>query len=86
MAFNPVIFDLQPSDKNEKEGLYQYIATFSDQSKCRLFLTKKPDWKLAHANRLLNIPCPMCRKDYYCKCMEKHLPAIEAEFLQKIEE
>ncbi|MFD0716671.1 hypothetical protein [Paenibacillus sp. GCM10027626] len=84
MSFNPKIVDIQPSDTNEKTNLYQYVVTLADQSKYRLFLRKNPEWKLDSANRLLNIPCPMCRKDYYCKCMDKHLEKLESEFLSKI--
>ncbi|MCQ6561159.1 hypothetical protein [Paenibacillus mendelii] len=86
MAFNPKITDIQPSDSNEKTKLYQYVVTLTDKSKYRLFLSKNPDWSLNSANRLLNIPCPMCRKDYYCKCMDKHLPQLESEFLSKLGE
>jgi hypothetical protein len=85
MAFKPVITNIQPSDVNEKEGMFQYVVTLSDQSKHRLFLTKNPKWKLNNINRLLNIPCPICRKDYYCKCMDRHLAAFEDEFTDKIE-
>lgn len=84
MAFNPKITDMEVSDINEKTKLYQYVVTLHDKSKYRLFLSKNPEWNLQSANRLLNIPCPMCRKDYYCKCMDKHLDKLEAEFLTKI--
>jgi len=84
MSFNPRIVDIQKSDANDKTKLYQYVVTLTDKSKYRLFLSKNPDWKLNSANRLLNIPCPMCRKDYYCKCMDKHLEKLESEFLSKI--
>lgn len=84
MAFNPRIVDIQVSDTNDKSNLYQYVVTLHDRSKYRLFLTKAPDWKLTSANRLLNIPCPMCRKDYYCKCMDKHLDKLEIEFQSKM--
>ncbi|MFC4775583.1 hypothetical protein ACFO9Q_02145 [Paenibacillus sp. GCM10023252] len=84
MAFSSEIKHIQTSDVNEKSGLYQYVVTTVDQSKYRLFLTKDPDWKLKDVNRLLNFPCPVCRKDYYCKCANKHMPELEAEFIKQM--
>ncbi|HUC91215.1 MAG TPA: hypothetical protein VMS09_04195 [Paenibacillus sp.] len=84
MAFNPSIVDIEAFDKNEKTGLYQFVATLPDQSKVRLFMSKNPKWKLEDVNRLLNNPCPICRKDYYCKCMERHMSSLEASAIEKI--
>lgn len=83
MSFNPKIVEVLPSDANESANLYQYVVTLQDRSKYRLFLSKQPHWKLESVNRLLNIPCPMCRKDYYCKCMDKHIDKLELEFQAK---
>jgi hypothetical protein len=86
MAFYPTIKDLQESDKNPEQNLYQYIATLTDQSKHRLFLKKDEagEWVLMGANRLLNIPCPICRKDYYCKCINDYMPQLEDEFKKNV--
>lgn len=82
MSTKLVIKDIVPSDRNEETGLYQYIATLSNQAKCRLFFSKNPDWKLIGVNRLLNIPCPICRKDYYCNCMSNHAGELERQALE----
>jgi hypothetical protein len=73
--------DVAVSDMNEELGLYQFIVTFHDQSKARAFFRKDGDWKLTNVNRLLNVPCPICRKDYYCKCYEKNSAEIERQLV-----
>lgn len=75
------IRDIAASDKNPKNDLYQFIITLGEGSKARVFFKKSPDWKLIGVNRLLNIPCPLCRKDYYCNCLEKNADEIERQIL-----
>ncbi|XEC96908.1 hypothetical protein AB6A23_10430 [Paenibacillus tarimensis] len=82
MSFKPVIKDITVSDRNEENGLCQFIVTLSNQSKCRLFFGKNPEWKIIGVNRLLNIPCPICRKDYYCNCMSKYANQFEQQVLE----
>jgi hypothetical protein len=79
MSVKFTISNVEKSDINEKAGLYQFIVTFADQSKGRLFYSKNPDWKLINVSRLLNVPCPMCRKDYYCKCLEYYSQELDQE-------
>ncbi|RXZ77075.1 hypothetical protein EBB07_32845 [Paenibacillaceae bacterium] len=83
MAFKPVIKQIEASDQNEDTGLHQFIITLSDHSKCRLFFSKNPDWKIIGVNRLLNIPCPICRKDYYCNCMSNYAQEFEQQVLSR---
>jgi hypothetical protein len=86
MSFNPVIIDIADSgDYNNKEKIYQLIVTLDDNSRTRFFLKKDPEWQLVDVARLLNIPCPVCRKDYYCSCMKRHLPRLEEQFKAKID-
>ncbi|EFM12713.1 MULTISPECIES: hypothetical protein [Paenibacillus] len=86
MSFNPVIVDIKDSgDYNKKEKIYQLIVTLDDKSITRFFLKKDPEWQLIDVARLLNIPCPVCRKDYYCSCMKRHLPRLEEQFKSKID-
>jgi hypothetical protein len=80
MPFKIRISDLAASDINKDLGLYQFIATLSDGTKCRLFYTKNPDFKLTDVNRLQTVPCPVCRKDYYCNCMNR----FTAEFNKEV--
>jgi len=70
------------SDHNEELGLYQFIVTFKDRTKARVFMRKDPTWKITAINRLLNIPCTICRKDYYCKCFERHSVDIESQLVE----
>lgn len=70
------------SDHNEELGLYQFIVTFTDRSKARVFMRKDPDWNFTSVNRLLNIPCTICRKDYYCKCFERHSQDIAHQLIE----
>ncbi len=74
--------NVQLSDHNEELGLYQFIVTFTDRSKARVFMHRDPEWKITGVNRLLNIPCTICRKDYYCKCFEKHAGDIESQLIE----
>ncbi|MBD2860479.1 MULTISPECIES: hypothetical protein [Paenibacillus] len=75
------VTDLQQSDTNEKAGLYQFLATFSDKTKARVFYTKNPDWKITSITRLLTVPCPICRKDYFCNCLERFSDTIHNEIV-----
>lgn len=81
MSSHFYVTDLQPSDSNPEAGLYQFIVTFVDNSKCRAFFSKDPEWRITSANRLLNVPCPICRKDYYCSCMDRRKLEIEREIM-----
>ncbi|MCI3922695.1 hypothetical protein MO973_20900 [Paenibacillus sp. TRM 82003] len=74
---------IQLSDHNEELGLYQFVVSFKDHSKARVFMRKDPDWKLSAVNRLLNVPCTICRKDYYCKCFEKYSDEIERQLVDE---
>ncbi|PWV98412.1 hypothetical protein DFQ01_11847 [Paenibacillus cellulosilyticus] len=86
MSFNPVIINIEDSgDYNNKEKIYQLIVTLDDYSRTRFFLKKDPEWQLVDVARLLNIPCPVCRKDYYCSCMKRHLPRLEEQFKANID-
>jgi len=83
MPFKVKITDLAVSDMNKDLGLYQFIATLTDGSKCRLFYTKNPDFKLSEVNRLQSVPCPVCRKDYYCNCMNRFIADFEREIVDR---
>ena len=83
MALKIHIKTLKAADKNEKEGLYHFVATLSDNTQCRLIYSRKPDWKLIGVNRLLSVPCPICHKDYYCNCLSKHADELEQEIIDK---
>ena len=77
------ITDFVVADRNKDNGLYHFIATLSDNVKCRLIMSSKPEWKIIDVNRLLNVPCPVCRKDYYCNCMARYSKEFERELAEK---
>ncbi|GMK45031.1 MULTISPECIES: hypothetical protein [Paenibacillus] len=67
------------ADKDLKSGLFQYIMTLADGSRARLFYSNKPEWHLTGVTRLLNVPCPLCMKDYYCGCFEKNAELFDRQ-------
>ncbi|MFX3635346.1 MAG: hypothetical protein ACE3L7_17780 [Candidatus Pristimantibacillus sp.] len=71
------------ADKDLGSGLFQYIMTLSEGSKARLFYSKNPEWKLTGVTRMLNVPCPLCRKDYYCNCFEKNAAHFEHQLAEQ---
>ncbi|TMV48158.1 hypothetical protein FE783_19620 [Paenibacillus mesophilus] len=73
------VTDLQQSDSNEKLGHFQFLVTFADKSKCRIFYDKNPDWKISNITRLLTVPCPICRRDYFCNCLDRFTDEIHRE-------
>ncbi|ANY67360.1 hypothetical protein ABEW34_14725 [Paenibacillus algorifonticola] len=71
------------ADKDLASGLYQFIMTLSEGSKARLFYSQKPVWRLTGVTRMLNVPCPLCRKDYYCNCFEKNIAHFNQQIIEK---
>lgn len=77
--YKPVIKEFTLAEKNEKNGLFQFIMELADGSKCRIFYSKNPDWKATHIARLNVTPCPVCKKDFICNCMEKFLDVLDQQ-------
>lgn len=73
------VTDLQQSDSNEELGQFQFLVTFADKSKCRIFYEKNPDWKIVNITRLLAVPCSICHRDYFCNCMDRFMEIIHQE-------
>ncbi|WP_036720284.1 hypothetical protein [Paenibacillus sp. JCM 10914] len=71
MAYRPQIADVTTAGSNDKEGLYEFIIHTADGTDIRVFYSRFPEWKLTALSRLGKVPCPVCRKDFICKCMEK---------------
>lgn len=71
MPYKPQITNVTKAGSNEKEGLYEFIINLADGTGCRIFYNRFPDWKMMDVSRLGRTPCPVCRKDFICKCMEK---------------
>ncbi|CAM2981705.1 hypothetical protein PASE110613_10725 [Paenibacillus sediminis] len=79
MSYRPNITNLKLASSNEKDGLYEFIITMADGTECRSVFHRHPKWKMTAISRLLNIPCPVCRKDFICKCMEKYVGDLEQQ-------
>jgi hypothetical protein len=73
------VTNVQKADANEKDGHYQFLVTFADKTQCRVFYSKNPDWKLDSVTRLLTVPCPICRRDYFCNCLDRFTDVIDRE-------
>ena len=69
MSFNYKFKNFVAADSNPATGLYHFVATFSDQTQVKTDVHEYAEWKLIGTNRLLTVPCPVCRRDYYCNCM-----------------
>lgn len=79
MAYRPNITELKKAGINEKDGLYEFVLTLADGTECRVFYNRFPEWKMTNINRLLTTPCPVCRKDFICKCMDSFAGEIKQQ-------
>ncbi|GAA0133383.1 hypothetical protein YSY43_02230 [Paenibacillus sp. YSY-4.3] len=82
MSYRPSVQNVTKASSNEKEGLYEFIVTMADGTACRVFFHRNPEWRLTGVSRLQRTPCPVCRKDFICKCMDK----FSGEILQQIDD
>ncbi|MDQ0170404.1 hypothetical protein [Paenibacillus tundrae] len=88
MSYRPKIAQLQVASQNEKDGLYEFTVKLEDGTQCRVFYSRSPEWKLTHISRLQKTPCPVCRKDFICKCMDQwsedlHHQMIDEQWVDK---
>ncbi|MWV44412.1 hypothetical protein GRF59_12300 [Paenibacillus sp. HJL G12] len=82
MSYRPVISNMKEASSNEQSGLYEFILDLADGTVCRVFYSRYPEWKMTNISRLQKTPCPVCRKDFICKCIESY----KGELTQQIEE
>ncbi|ALP35621.1 hypothetical protein ASL14_05010 [Paenibacillus sp. IHB B 3084] len=80
MSYRPNIVNFTLAGSNEKEGLYEFKMSLADGTECRVFSQRNPEWTLTNISRLLTTPCPVCHKDFICKCMDM----FHDEFLEQI--
>ncbi len=71
VSYRPQISNVTKAGSNVEEGLYEFIISLADGTECRVFYNRFPEWKMTNVSRLGKTPCPVCRKDFICKCMEK---------------
>ncbi|MEK3733777.1 MULTISPECIES: hypothetical protein [Paenibacillus] len=91
MSYRPKIANVTKAGSNDKEGLYEFIVSLADGTQCRVFYNRFPDWEMTALTRLGKVPCPVCHKDFICKCMEKFQDDFdrqlkEQEWLSKVAE
>ncbi|MGF7046521.1 hypothetical protein J2T13_000997 [Paenibacillus sp. DS2015] len=79
MSYRPIISNMTEASSNEKDGLYEFIVKMVDGTECRTFYTRNPEWKMTNINRLQKTPCPVCRKDFICKCMNSFEGVIQQQ-------
>lgn len=71
MSYRPNVVNVTKAGSNENDGLYEFIVKMADGTACRVFYHRFPKWRLSNVSRLQKTPCPVCRKDFICKCMDK---------------
>lgn len=81
MSYKPSIANVTKASSNDKDGLYEFIIKLADGTECRAFFHRHPQWKMTHISRLLKTPCPICRKDFICKCMESYMADFEGQMV-----
>lgn len=79
MSYRPVITNMEEASSNEKSGLYEFILYLADGTVCRASYSRSPEWKMTNINRLQKTPCPVCRKDFICKCIESYKGELEQQ-------
>lgn len=89
MSYRPIVANMTKAGSNEKEGIYEFNLYLADGTQCRTFFSSVPDWKMTNISRLQKTPCPVCRKDFICKCMEKfsdelHVQIKEGQWIDKV--
>jgi hypothetical protein len=89
MSYRPSIQNVSIAGSNEKEGLYEFAVKLADGTQCRVFYHRFPEWRLTNVNRLQKTPCPVCRKDYICNCMEDfkedfHSQLVDGQWIDKL--
>jgi hypothetical protein len=85
MAYQPKVVDAKIVSNNPKNGLFEIVVTLNDRTSCRLIYEKDAASgavQATHVNRLLNEPCPICRKDFLCNCMTRFKEQISSQALE----
>lgn len=84
MAYRPQVVHAEVVQKNQSDGLFQVVAKFDDRNACRITFSgdlQAGTAKATHLSRLLKEPCPICRKDYLCNCLGRHIENISTQSL-----
>jgi hypothetical protein len=84
MAYDPQVVDANLVSDNKKNGLFEVVVILKDRTHCRLTFErddKSGTSRVTNLNRLLKEPCPICRKDFLCKCLERYAPTVSEQAL-----
>ncbi|NHN30685.1 hypothetical protein [Paenibacillus agricola] len=87
MAYQPKVMKAEIVSNNTKNGLFEVLVHLKDRTSCRLTYGKDTATGTAvasHINRLLYEPCPICRKDFLCNCMNKYKEDISQQALELV--
>lgn len=77
MIYRPVVKDAKIVKSSKANDSFEVAVTLQDSAKCKLFVQLvNGELKPSSINRLQNVPCPICRKDYYCNCMERCMDEV----------
>jgi hypothetical protein len=81
MAYQPKVTGAKIVSHNEKNGLFEVLVEMADRTQCRIFYETldKGETAPTSINRLLKVPCPVCKKDYLCNCLTPHMGFISAQ-------
>ncbi|MEW9699099.1 hypothetical protein [Paenibacillus sp. SI8] len=87
MAYDPQVVDAKIVSDNKKNGLFEIVVVLKDRNQCRLFFERDPETgvgKVTNLNRLMKEPCPICRKDYLCNCLDRYKQTIADQAMSYI--
>jgi hypothetical protein len=87
MAYQPKVIKAEIVSNNPKNGLFEVVVELKDRTSCRLIYEKNTATGTAfasHINRLLKEPCPICRKDFLCNCMDNYKADISQQTLEMV--
>ncbi|MGG1551689.1 MULTISPECIES: hypothetical protein [Paenibacillus] len=87
MAYDPQVVDATIVSDNPKNGLFEVVVSLKDRSKCRLFFERDAETgvgRVTNLNRLMKEPCPICRKDYLCNCLDRYKNSIADQAMSLI--
>ncbi|WJH34273.1 hypothetical protein MJA45_17280 [Paenibacillus aurantius] len=78
MPYQPKVAEAKIVSHNEKNGLMEVVVVLEDRNHCRVTYETLPSGEKVPTDisRLHKEPCPVCKKDYLCNCMDPYLPEI----------
>ncbi|UHA76183.1 hypothetical protein KIK04_18895 [Paenibacillus sp. 481] len=75
MIFKPQVVEAKMHERNDATNLYHVVARLQDNTHCRIIYNNGTK----SISRLLKNPCPICRKDTHCKCLDRFVEEIASQ-------